>query len=406
MRNLVLGLVAAICGLTIFAGEASPQLLGRNRGYYPVQYQPQPQPIAAAAPAAEPEKEKQVFTTEVIRRGNSVAVAGEGPRDGWEEEQRAATAPPPDDNHKWFVTLWVKPGEAASEALKRDFLTNPYLAAFVVAEPPTNAWGHLNVYSVDDATQNWRIDRTKPAHFKIDKTPTLVIQPPRNGRFGEPRTPVLQEAGYDGDAKKLKDKIVAAVKRYSQKLYASGHSWNAALQPGEGPREGGFFGDSRTPPFAVPIVSDPANPLAMPLAQVPYYPAPNPLAPNPYPYGPAPLPNFPPEPTPPAPQPPPAPAPAPTPAPSPGPLGGLLTHGLMLLAGMGGTGGLVLAWSLYRMFAKAKGFPLLLSDADAALAMHLLSAWKSGGIPSVSIPAPNPNPAPTVLQNPFAPPVR
>ncbi len=407
MKNVLLGLVA-LMGLTIFAGEASPQLIRR---YYPARSAAPATcsngncavaaPVAIAAPAtsvvSEGPKSQEVFTTEVIRRGNHVVIAGEGPREGPEENFRAATAPPADDNHKWHVTLWIKPGEAASEALRRDFLTKPELNAFIAAEPPTNAWGHFVVLNVDDATQKWRLDRTKQFHFKVDRTPTLVIQPPRNGRFGDVRLVIMQEAGYNGDAKALKERIIYAVRKYSTKLYASGYVWSATKSGGEEPTEGpkqaageGGFGGPTPAPFAVPPVVDPFNPLAPPLAQVPHYPAPAPAGP----FGPQPIPNFPPPDAPLAPVPPQTPAPDTKPVPAPAPVGGFLMSLLAGFAGMGTLLGLAgTAWGLWRMFAKATGKPLLISDADYQAAMVLLAAWKGGNLPGLP-PAPAPVPAP------------
>src|SRR6478609_437640 len=102
-----------------------------------------------------------------------------------------AIAPPPDESHMWFVTVIKTSNCQYCTKLISDFQTAPELLAFVSAAAPYKAWGHFNQYNVTDETQKWRIKA-----YQISGYPTIVIQPPRNGMWGNPRTVVFQTTGY------------------------------------------------------------------------------------------------------------------------------------------------------------------------------------------------------------------
>lgn len=151
----------------------------------------------------------EVDTLEVLRRGDDVAVVGEGPRSGEDEALRDALAPPADDSDKWFITVITTRSCEPCERLKADFSKAPELLAFVEAPKDGKAWAHLNIYRAEDTTQH---DRLK--QYKIGGYPAIIVQPPINGAWGDPGTIVFQTHGYKS-AKSLQADLRAALRRYA-----------------------------------------------------------------------------------------------------------------------------------------------------------------------------------------------
>src|SRR5690349_1108293 len=90
-------------------------------------------PTPPKEPSAVP---PQVDTAEVLRRGDMVIIAGEGPRGADEDAMRMATAPPPDESSMWFVTVIKTNNCQYCTRLHSDFQSAPELLAFVAATPP------------------------------------------------------------------------------------------------------------------------------------------------------------------------------------------------------------------------------------------------------------------------------
>lgn len=255
---------------------------------------------------------------EILRRGNLAERLGNGHRDDAQVAITEALRPPADDSHKWFVSLVTTGNCASCERLKRDFAQSPHLQAFVDVEDHTQSWAHYNVYPIEDATQAWRF-----REIKLTGYPTLIIQPPRNGRFGDPKTVVLQKTGYEGDPKKLADAMRSGIATYvrtqarQRPAPRSGVRQEATGQPVI----------SYEPPFTPPPKVDPN----------PSYP--------PYSF------DIP-------------------PAPTPQPVVNPLTLLVSLLAGLMSSGGLtnllllvIAGLAVIRTFRKATGQKLLLDDA-------------------------------------------
>lgn len=264
-------------------------------------------PLACLAQDIPPPDSPQVQVAEVLRRGDTVTSCGEGPRSGAEVAFAAAMAPPQKDCHLWDVTLWTAPGCQACEHLKSDFRKAPELLAFV-APPSPNAlpWAKYREYSSADATQTDR--RLK---YLVTKYPTLIIQPPRNGMWGDPGLIVAYEVGYSGDSKKLAATIQAKVRFFAEVQSKKGFPVEPkplpqALPPPDvvepmGGNQGAGAWQTFTPPDGFQLVR-------MPLAQVAATPSPFPAPPAVDPFNPQP-PSVTTTPV----QWPPAPAPAPTP---------------------------------------------------------------------------------------------
>ena len=147
---------------------------------------------------------------EILRRGNSVTII-----DGFRSvggEGNEALQPPADDSHKWFITVWKSDGCVPCEALISDWKESKYLLAWAKPGEPQKGWAFFNCYSKDDKLQNFRLK-----NIKLKGTPTIIIQPPRNGEYGDPSTVVCQITGYDRDDRALALKMSEAVKLYVQK---------------------------------------------------------------------------------------------------------------------------------------------------------------------------------------------
>lgn len=264
---------------------------------------------------------------EILRRGNLVQRVGNGHRDDAQVAISDAMRPPADDSYKWFISVVTTRSCRYCENLKRDFASSEYLKPFVDIEDHTQSWAHFNVYAIEDQTQTWRFK-----DIKLSGYPTLIIQPPRNGRFGDPKTVVLQKTGYDGDPKKLADGIRTSIGTYLKSYVRQRQAVGQKGGMRQGPDGAGQNVVGYDPPFTPPPKVEPT----------PYYPAP-----SPYPF------DFPPGPT-------------PAPQPNVNPLslllslfGGALTSGgmtnllLVVIAGL----------AVVRTFRKATGQKLLLDDA-------------------------------------------
>lgn len=171
--------------------------------------------LAGQVSAAKP---PEVDAAEAVRRGESVTVVGEGPRSAVSEAMRLAVAPPPDDSGKWFVTVWSTAGCDPCKVLKKHFRETKELASFVSAPAGQMSWAHYNEYAADDATQ-----KTRREAYRVTKFPTIIVQPPINGMWGNPRTVVFYEVGYNGDAKALSTRISDAVRKYAAAKSAEGY---------------------------------------------------------------------------------------------------------------------------------------------------------------------------------------
>jgi hypothetical protein len=221
--------------------------------------------LASAAHAQGVEPTPEVDTSEVLRRGDDVAIVGEGPRNQETEALRLALAPPADDNHKWSLTLVSLKGCVPCERLKADFRKAPELLAFIAAPEESKAWAHWNEYLADDTLQQ----KLRLKAYKFAGYPTLILQPPRNGMWGDPATVVFQHAGYAGDPKLLADKLRKALQAYVAVMESRGYPKRASdkqaqqASPSDAPTssftsygEVGQVGAGVDPPF--PPCSPPA----------------------------------------------------------------------------------------------------------------------------------------------------
>ncbi len=263
---------------------------------------------------------------EIARRGAMVERV-EGLQDAHHPASAIAAAmqPPADDSHKWHFTLVTTRSCQWCEQLRRDFDTDPRLKAWVDTKDYAKSWAHWQIVQIEDQSQAWRWKDFRPTSF-----PALIVQPPVNGSWGDSHTIVFAQQGY------LKPADLDAAIRKAIQAYA------AKVAP-KYPTAGGFQ-QART--------GEPATSWTPPV---------NPPSPLP------PLPSYPNYPSVPPQNPPAQPD-----------LGSLLAQ---LLSGILGGAGManflllaILAWQIYRGFAKREGIPLLVDDTTAAQLVQLLQS--------------------------------
>lgn len=148
---------------------------------------------------------------EIARRGNMVELTGTIRSD----LIASAFAPPEDDSDKWFVTLVTKPNDADSQSLKHAIEDSKEMAPWVNASDPLLSATHYQVrpYDLKGINKDWLAGLTRLVEEK--GLPMVVLQPPRNGKFGQTKTIVKTIHGTcDGEylAKKLRESIIVYVR--------------------------------------------------------------------------------------------------------------------------------------------------------------------------------------------------
>jgi hypothetical protein len=118
------------------------------------------------------------------------------------------------DTDKWYVTLLTRHGCAYCDRLERDFAEHPALKAFANTDDRKTSWSNFNVCSMDDPAQSHRFIAPQ-SDIRIKGYPTLLVQPPSNGRYGSSQTIVLQKTGYDGNARKLAAQLRQSINQYA-----------------------------------------------------------------------------------------------------------------------------------------------------------------------------------------------
>jgi len=282
-------------------------------------------------------------TAEIARRGDLVERV-DAISDAGDPLSAIALAmqPPEDDSHKWLFTLVTTRNCQWCELARRDFENDPKLKAWVDTKDYAKSWAHWQVVQIEDQSQAWRWKDFRPTSF-----PTLIVQPPVNGSWGDPHTIVFARQEYTKPVE-LDAAIRKAIQQYAAKTYPRRLAWEAkpgAPQPKlitagfEQARGIEQSGGGWNPPV----------------------PPPSPLPPSPLP----PMPNYPSYPN--------VPPAGPSVAPDLGALLGQLLANLLGGAGMANFLLLaILAWQVYRSFAKREGIPLLLDDDSAAQLAELL----------------------------------
>lgn len=152
----------------------------------------------------------EVDQAEVLRLGDTVQHVAAGVQAA--DDELAALGPPASDADKWFISLVTTKGCAACEQLKRAWRSDPWLLALASPDEPGASWAHYNEYLYEDRSQAFRWEGVRFNAF-----PTVLVQPPRSGRYGDGRTVVFQDT-FHGDPKALAEGITQAIRRYVNRL--------------------------------------------------------------------------------------------------------------------------------------------------------------------------------------------
>lgn len=233
---------------------------------------------------------QSIDTREIVRRGNRVEVVNSTAAHAHNNNDAAflaALAPPADDSHKWFITLITLDGCAPCKRLVADWQTSPALTAFAQQRDPKSSWAHLNIYAAEDETQAWRWQ-----NIAVKSYPTILVQPPRSGIYGNAATVVLQKSGYNGQPEQLAEQLRAAIKRHVAK-----HREGIAKQQSQGVHligtcaaelgQTNFTSFEQKSPFAPPVKPSvlpsfdplPLLPAIPPSVDPDVQPAPQPMTP-------------------------------------------------------------------------------------------------------------------------------
>lgn len=165
---------------------------------------------------------------EIYRRGDMVEYV-----DGYKSPigmVRQAMVPPKNDVDKWFVSVLTTPGCSGCEVLKREWKSNDWLLALANPNDSKKSWSHFQVYDTSDTSQAFRFKT-----LKVTKFPTVLVQPPRCGQFGDPSTVVYQGV-YKGNPRKLAEAMSHAIRAYVAKL-AEREAGQVPWQPRNDPEE-------------------------------------------------------------------------------------------------------------------------------------------------------------------------
>lgn len=165
--------------------------------------------FAAVAAAAAPQPE--IDSAEIMRLGDMVQHVGGGIRQEPTDRFVEAMAVPASDADRWFISVLTMQGCAPCEKLKAAWQSDEWLRSLADPHDPRKSWAHLTWYSREDKSQAFRFE-----NLKVSSYPTIIVQPPRTGRYGDPST-VVYQGGYGGDPEKLARQITDAIKLYVQK---------------------------------------------------------------------------------------------------------------------------------------------------------------------------------------------
>lgn len=168
--------------------------------------------LICLSPTASAGDPVEVDQAEVMRLGNLVQPVGSGPRSTQVDRYVEAMAPPASDADKWFISVITTRGCKACEQLKQDWSKDPWLLALANPSDPKASWAHYNIYLQDDRSQAFRFTEIKVTEF-----PTVLVQPPRSGKYGDPKTVIFQGVPR-GSSEQLAQAITQAIRTYVASL--------------------------------------------------------------------------------------------------------------------------------------------------------------------------------------------
>ena len=171
--------------------------------------------MVGASFAEDVSHEVSQMQAEVTRRGDMVEYTADGSicyGTGADALYAEAVEPPESDADKWFVSVVTTSNCKGCVKLKAAWRRNPWLLAIANPADAESSWAHYREYSANDRSQRWRF-----AKLNIKTYPTVIVQPPRSKKYGDPTTVVFQGV-YQSKPKELASRITGAIKQYIQKL--------------------------------------------------------------------------------------------------------------------------------------------------------------------------------------------
>lgn len=221
---------------------------------------------------------------EIERRGYLVQKIDDQISDMAADALAEAFAIPADDSHKFTLTvLYGAYRNSQLDKLKQDLLTAKELEPWVRCKD--RGKGSYDVASTEESHLHCRFDQHKSPYvpkqwtgIKILDYPTLLLQPPRNGKWGPPDTVINQKTGYDGDPTKLAEWIRGSIGRYALAYSQTPqfHAMRTAVAAADGHRQDRDAG-RYVAPFPVQpqeLPTGPNPPLPFPPDLVPIGPQP------------------------------------------------------------------------------------------------------------------------------------
>ena len=152
---------------------------------------------------------------EVLRRGDLVTSTGEFNSND-ECEAYEALSVPEDDSDKWYITLVCIEDCPPCVAMKKA-INDGKLEAWVNANDSVKSWSHYGVRFFDDPLQRDWFKGIKD----LKSFPKLIIQPPRNGKYGPNPTIVAMlnwDLNTDKDMKELSARIRSSIVEYTKTI--------------------------------------------------------------------------------------------------------------------------------------------------------------------------------------------
>jgi thioredoxin-related protein len=150
---------------------------------------------------------------EVERRGQLVQYVGRGYQAGTDSLLCEAMAPPTDDSNKWFFSVISSRNCESCRKLKRDLRTSDEVKPWLDVNNHRDSHVHYHEFTIEDQSQDWRF-----AKVKFESFPTIIIQPPLSGRYGDPKNYLRPIVGYNGNSKELADTIRDRLREYLENL--------------------------------------------------------------------------------------------------------------------------------------------------------------------------------------------
>lgn len=175
---------------------------------------------------------------ETLRRGNHAEELGTA-QAGQDGLAMSALAPPADDSDRWYLTVVTTKDpryQKQCELLLRDFDASHALRAWADTTNPKSSWSHFQVRDINDPKQADWFSKNRQ-QLEASPFPAIIIQPPRNGKFGRNSVTAGMLHGYNGKAEQYSDLIQFQILSYCETISgkpikdAGGHSQRYSNQP-------------------------------------------------------------------------------------------------------------------------------------------------------------------------------